>query len=151
MLVRKADGLRRTGEHRADVYPAGFQQSRAEGHTVGGIVIAADGKHRQAPRRQLGEEPVQQAHSLGRGNGLVVQVACQQYPVHRVGIQQGKNLLQDVFLVLQHGKLAHPLAQMQVGKMRKTQKRTPPFKKLLLLLYSRAGAGRNPLSHGLSP
>ena len=40
---------------------------------------------------------------------------------------------------------------MQVGKMRKTQKRTPPFKKLLLLLYSRAGTGRNPLSHGLSP
>ena len=53
---------------------------------------------------------LQQAHGLGRGNGLVVQVACQQYPVHRVGIQQGKNLLQDVFLVLQHGKFVDPHA-----------------------------------------
>ena len=31
-----------------------------------------------------------------------------------------------VFLILQHGKLAHPLAQMQVGKMQKTQTETPP-------------------------
>ena len=33
-----------------------------------------------------------------------------------------------------HGKLAHPLAQMQVGQMQKTQTGTPPFKKCFVLL-----------------
>ena len=134
MGILQGDGLRRAGEHRADVDPAVGQQGRAKGHPVGRIVVAADGEHWQPAFGQLGEEPVQQAHGLGRGDGFVVQVACQQYPVHRVGIQQGKNLLQDVFLVLQHGKLAQPLAQMQVGQMQKTQTGTPPFKKCFALL-----------------
>ena len=81
--------MRRTGEHRADVDPAVGQQGRAKGHPVGGIVVAADGEHRQLLRRQLGKEPVQQPHRFGRRNGLVVKVACQQHAVHRGLIQQG--------------------------------------------------------------
>ena len=92
-------------------------------------MVAADGKHRQLPQGQLGQEPVQQPHRLGRGHRLVVQVACQQDPVHRVLVQQGKDLLQNVLLVLQHGKFADPLAKVQVGKMGKAQEKTPPFKK----------------------
>ena len=65
----------------------------------------------------------------------------------RLGIQQGKDLLQDVFLVLQHGKLAHPLAQMQVGKMQKTQTETPPFQSFLYYTAGRGwGQGKLPQS-----
>ena len=73
-------------------------------------------------------------HRFGRGNGFVVKVACQQHAVHRGLIQQGQNFFQNIPLILQHGKLAHPLAQMQVGQMQKTQTGTPPFKKCFVLL-----------------
>ena len=88
MGILQGDGLRRAGEHRADVDPAVGQQGRAKGHPVGGIVVAADGEHRQLPRRQLGQKPVQQPHRFGRGNGLVVKIPGQQYAVHRGLIQQ---------------------------------------------------------------
>ena len=138
VFVGEGDGHRRTGEHRADVHPAVLQQGRAEGDAVGGVVVAADGKHRQLPLSQLGEEPVQQAHGFGRGNGLIVEVARQQHTVHGLAVQQGEDLFQNVPLVVQHGELAHPLAQMQVGKMQKTQTETPPFQSFL---YYTAGRG----------
>ena len=138
VFVGEGDGHRRTGEHRADVHPAALQQSRAEGDAVGGVVVAADGEHRQLPLSQLGEEPVQQAHGFGRGNGLIVEVARQQHTVHGLAVQQGEDLFQNVPLVVQHGELAHPLAQMQVGKMQKTQTETPPFQSFL---YYTAGRG----------
>ena len=138
VLIGEGDGHRRTGEHWADVHPAVLQQGRAKGDAVGGVVVAADGEHRQLPLSQLGEEPVQQAHGFGRGNGLIVEVARQQHTVHGRFIQQGKDLFQNVPLVVQHGELAHPLAQMQVGKMQKTQTETPPFQSFL---YYTAGRG----------
>ena len=138
VFVGEGDGHRRTGEHRADVHPAVLQQGRAEGDAVGGVVVAADGEHRQLPLSQPGEEPVQQAHGLGRGNGLIVEVARQQHTVHGRAVQQGEDLFQNVPLVVQHGELAHPLAQMQVGKMQKTQTETPPFQSFL---YYTAGWG----------
>ena len=120
VLVGEGDGHRRTGEHWADVHPAVLQQGRAEGDAVGGVVVAADGEHRQLPLSQLGEEPVQQAHGFGRGNGLIVEVARQQHTVHGLAVQQGEDLFQNVPLVVQHGELAHPLAQMQVGEVKET-------------------------------
>ena len=151
VLVGEGDGHRRTGEHRADVHPAVLQQGSAEGDAVGGVVVAADGEHRQLPLSQLGEEPVQQAHGLGRGNGLIVEVARQQHTVHGRAVQQGEDLFQNVPLVVQHGELAHPLAQMQVGKMQKTQTETPPFQSFLYYTAGRGwGQGKqkreNPLS-----
>ena len=138
VFVGEGDGHRRTGEHRADVHTAVLQQGRAEGDAVGGVVVAADGEHRQLPLSQPGEEPVQQAHGFGRGNGLIVEVARQQHTVHGRAVQQGEDLFQNVPLVVQHGELAHPLAQMQVGKMQKTQTETPPFQSFL---YYTAGWG----------
>ena len=91
VLVGEGDGHRRTGEHRADVDPAALQQGRAEGDAVGGVVIAADGEHRQPAFGQLGQKPVQQAHGFGRGNGLIVKVARQQHAVHGCAVQQGED------------------------------------------------------------
>ena len=147
VLVGEGDGHRRTGEHRADVHPAVLQQGSAEGDAVGGVVVAADGEHRQLPLSQLGEEPVQQAHGFGRGNGLIVEVARQQHTVHGRAVQQGEDLFQNVPLVVQHGELAHPLAQMQVGKMQKTQTETPPFQSFLYYTAGRGwGQGKLPQS-----
>ena len=44
-----------------------------EGDAVCRVVVAADGKNGQSPRRKLGEEPVQQPHRLGGRHGLVGQ------------------------------------------------------------------------------
>ena len=53
------------------------------------------------------------------------------------------DLFQNEALVLQHGKFAHPLAQVQVRKMQKSQAETPPFK-IAWIYYSagRVGAAR---------
>ena len=147
VLVGEGDGHRRTGEHRADVHPAVLQQGRAESNAVGGVVVAADGEHWQPAFGQLGEEPVQQAHGFGRGNGFIVEVARQQHAVHGRAVQQGKDLFQNVPLVVQHGELADPLAQMQVGKMQKTQTETPPFQSFLYYTAGGGGAKENSPSH----
>jgi len=78
-------------------------------------VVAADGEHRQAACRQLGQKPVQQAHGLGGRHGLIVEVARQQHAVHGRCVQQGQDFFQNVPLVVQHGELAHPLAEVQIG------------------------------------
>jgi len=92
-VVGQGDGRGDPIEHRADVDPAPGQQVRAERDPLGGIVVAADGEHRQPPGRKRGEEPVQQPDGLGRGNGLVVQVARQQHSVHGAGVEEGEDLL----------------------------------------------------------
>ena len=78
-------------------------------------MVAADGEDRQPPLRQLGEEPVQQGHRLGGGHRLVIQVPRQQHAVHRLAVQQGQHLPQDVLLVPQQRGLAQALAQVQIG------------------------------------
>ena len=113
--ILQRDGLRRTGKHRADVDFAAFQKRRAEGDAVRRVVVAADGEYRKLARRQLGQKPVQQAHGLGGRHGLIVEVARQQHTVHGLAVQQGKDLFQNVPLVVQHGELAHPLAEVQIG------------------------------------
>lgn len=93
VFVRQGDGRGRRGKDRADVHPAPCQQPCAEGDAVCRVVVAADGKNGQSPRRKLGEEPVQQPHRLGGRHGLVVEVACQQNAVYGPGVQQGEDLL----------------------------------------------------------
>ena len=119
VFVGEGDGLRGPGEHRAHVYPALRQQVGAKRDAVGGIVVAADGEHRKLPLGQRGEEPVQQADGLGGGHGLIVKVARQQHSVHGVGVQQRQNLLEDIALVVQHGKLTDPLAEVEVREVKK--------------------------------
>ena len=93
VFVRQGDGRGRCGKDRADVHPAPRQKLCAEGDAVCRVVVAADGKNGQSPRRKLGEEPVQQPHRLGGRHGLVVEVACQQNAVYGPGVQQGEDLL----------------------------------------------------------
>ena len=93
VFVRQGDGRGRCGKDRADVHPAPRQKLCAEGDAVCRVVVAADGKNGQSPRRKLGEEPVQQPHRLGGRHGLVVEVACQQNAIYGPGVQQGEDLL----------------------------------------------------------
>ena len=86
----------------------------------GGVVIAADGEDRQLPVGQFGEEPVQQTDGFGRGHGFVVEVARQQNSIHGAGVEERQDLLQNIPLVVQHGELADPLAEVQVGEVKKT-------------------------------
>ena len=87
---------------------------------LGGVVVAADGEDRQLPVGQLGEEPVQQTNGFGGGHGFVVEVARQQNSIHGAGVEERQDLLQNIPLVVQHGELADPLAEVQVGEVKKT-------------------------------
>ena len=84
----------------------------AERDPLGGVVVAADGEDRQLPVGQFGEEPVQQTDGFGGGHRLVVEVACQQNSIHGVGVEERQDLLQNIPLVVQHGELADPLAEV---------------------------------------
>ena len=113
--ILQRDGLRRAGKYRTDVDAAGFQQGRTKGDAVRRVVVAADGEYRKLARRQLGQKPVQQTHGFGGRHGLIVEVARQQHAVHGRLVQQGQDFFQNVPLVVQHGELAHPLAEVQIG------------------------------------
>ena len=99
---------------RGQVDPRPLQKPPAEGQPLGGIVVAADDVHRTA-LRQPGEEPVKELHRLGRGHGLVINVATEQRPIRLLLRRQHQNLLQHMALVGDHGKSIDPLTQMQVG------------------------------------
>ena len=81
--------------------------------------FACDGQHRNAPPRQLGQEPVQQRAGRRRRHRGVVDIPRQQHGLHVVLITQGQHLFQNVALVLQQIEPVHPFAQVQVRQMQK--------------------------------
>ena len=98
--------------------PGGVQQPGPEGDPLRGIVVAADDEDIEVSPGQPDEELVKQAHSLRRGDGLVVDIPSDHHRVGLFFLCQGKNLVQNIRLIRYQGKLVQPFSQMQVGKMK---------------------------------
>ena len=101
------------------------QQPHRVVQPLGAVVVAGDRQHLDAPRRQLGQKPVQQQHGAGGRLGHVVNVPGHDHGVHAAPGAQVHDLLQNKTLVVQKVKAVDPLAQVQVRQMEKTHGDTP--------------------------
>ena len=118
-FVAQHDGRDRAAVDRRDVDAAAAHDPPAEGEPLRRVVVAADEQHWHAARAQLGQKSVEQLDGLGRRHGLVVYVACDQHAVRPLVVQDRENLTQDICLILQHRKAVDPLAEVQVGEVKK--------------------------------
>ena len=82
VLVPKNLRFLRSLVNSSQVNPFPCHQAGAEAQALRGVVVAADGKDGDFLPGQGCEKPIQQAHRLGGGHRLVVQVPGQQDPVH---------------------------------------------------------------------
>ena len=101
---------------RGHIDPRRRHQPPAEGQPLGGIMVAADEQH----RRDLGkvrQKSIQDSHRLGGGHPLVVDIAGDEDPVRLLTDCHIQDLVQNIFLVLQHGKAVDDLSQVEVRKM----------------------------------
>ena len=117
MLIGQRDRFHRSVIDGGDMDSSGFKESPAEGQPLRRVMVAADDQHREVPLRQTAEKIVQQGHSLRGGNGLVVDIACNQNSVGMLAVNDFDDLRQNEFLILDHGNLIDPFADVQVGQM----------------------------------
>ena len=118
-FVAQHDGRDRAAVDRRDVDAAAVHDPPAEGEPLRRVVVAADEQHWHAARAQLGQKSVEQLDGLGRRHGLVVHVARNQHAVRPLIVQNGEDLPQNICLIFQHRKAVDPLAEMQVGEVKK--------------------------------
>ena len=69
--------------------------------------------------REPHQEVIQQGHRLGRGHRFVIDIPGEEHSVGGFLPDDVQKLIQNIPLVLQHGKLVYPPTQMQVGEMDK--------------------------------
>ena len=114
VFVAEGDGGDVTAVDRGDVDAAGGHQPPAEGQPFGTVMVAADDQHRDLPLGQAAQKVVKQRYRLRRGHAFVVYVAGDEHGVRLFLVDDGCDLVQNVGLVLQHGHLVDPLADVQV-------------------------------------
>ena len=80
-------------------------------------MIAADHENIRNEFGKATEEFVQQRDRLGGGNGFVVNIAGNQDGTRLLLLDQRKNPVQKVFLIVNQRIFIQPSAQMQVGQV----------------------------------
>ena len=101
------------------------QQAVSEGKTLRAVVIAADEQHRDAALCKRNEKPVKQCDCLAGRDALVVYIACDHDRIRALYVCDFQNLMQDIVLIVQHGDLIDPLAEMQIRQMKKLHEIPP--------------------------
>ena len=94
---------------------------RAERDTLGRIMVAGDGKHRDAPLCQCAEKAVEKLDCLGARHSAVVYITCDHNGVGMLLRRQAEELFKYEFLVIDQGKLIHAPSKMQIGQMKEFQ------------------------------
>ena len=95
------------------------QQAVSEGKTLRAVVIAADEQHRDAALCKRNEKPVKQRDRLAGRDALDHDRIRARY------VCDFQNLMQDIVLIVQHGDLIDPLAEMQIRQMKKLHEIPP--------------------------
>ena len=90
-------------------------QTTAKGQTLGTVVVAAAEKNLQIPLCQRKKKAVQQLHGFGGGDALVVYITGDQHRLGKFRVDRIQDLLQNVFLIFDHGNVIDTFAQMQIG------------------------------------
>jgi hypothetical protein len=115
VLQRYLQGL--SPIHRRYIYASPPHQLAAEGNPLRGVMVAADRQDLLPQIRQPGEEPVEHLHGLRGGHRLVIDVPRYEHRIHLLPLRYLQNLVQDIFLILCHGKLVDALSDMQIRDM----------------------------------
>ena len=124
MGITKGNGRNGAVVDRRKIHAAGSYQPGTEGNALRRIMVTADDEHIQLLFGKPGKEIVQQGDGFRWWNGLVVEVAGDD---HRIGtLLNGdlQDLVQDIGLILQKGKLAQSFAQVEIGKVHQLHGKT---------------------------
>ena len=115
VFILQGDRLQHSIVFRRNVKSAFCQKAVAEAETLNGVVIPADEKHGQMTLPQIHQELVQKPDRFHGRNGFIIDVSGNQNDFYGFTVCDFQDLLQNIFLVLDHGKLVDPLSQMKVG------------------------------------
>ena len=77
-------------------------------------MVAADRVDLFSPVCKLCQKPVKQLHRLRGRHGLIVDVPRDHDAVRLLAVRDRKDLTQDIFLILDHGKRIYPLPDVEV-------------------------------------
>ena len=119
--VRECHRLHAPIIDRREMHAARRHEIRAERDTLGRIMVAGDGKHRDAPLCQCAEKAVEKLDCLGARHSAVVYITCDHNGVGMLLCRQAEELFKYEFLVIDQGKLIHAPSKMQIGQMKEFQ------------------------------
>ncbi len=88
-------------------------------HALGRVMVAGDDDDPHARLGQALEKPIHERHGLGAGRGLVIQVPRNEHRIDPALAHEVHHLREHVALVLEHGKFADALADVQVRYVKK--------------------------------
>ena len=115
VFVFDGNGVEPAAVRRGDVDILAAHQAGAEGHALGGVVIAADQPYAVVLGGQREEKVIQQVHGFFRRDGLIVDIAGDEHGVDFFFRRDIGDLFQNVFLIFDHGILMNAFSQMKIG------------------------------------
>ena len=122
---------------RGQMHTAPVQKAGAERDSLRRVVVPADDEDLQISSCEIVQEVVKQLNSLGRRNGLVVDVARQDHRIRFLPFDNVQDFFQNIPLIFQHAEFVDPLSQMQVREMNQFQVAELPF-----LIFQRTISGQ---------
>ena len=81
-------------------------------------MVAADDKYFFSALRQAGNKAVKKRHGFRLGRGTLIDVPGNQHGIRLLSVGNFRDLLQNIFLVVQQGQIVHLLSQVQIGQMK---------------------------------
>ena len=112
---------------RREMHAARRHKPRAERDALRRIVVAGDGEHRNVPPGQLGKKRIEKLDRLGARHGAVVNIARDHDRVGALLVRPAEDLFENVFLVIDQGKLIDTSPEMEIGQMKEFQAIPPTF------------------------
>ena len=122
VFVFDGNGVEPAAVRRGDVDILAAHQAGAEGHALGGVVIAADQPYAVVLGGQREEKVIQQVHGFFRRDGLIVDIAGDEHGVDLLFRRDIGDLFQNVFLIFDHGILMDAFSQMKIGQVHEFHK-----------------------------
>ena len=123
--VRECHRLHAPIIDRREMHAARRHEPRAERYALRRIVVAGDGEHRNVPPGQLGKERIEKLDRLGARHGAVVNIARDHDRVGVLVVRPAEDLFENIFLIIDQGKLIDTSPEMEIGQMKEFQFRPP--------------------------
>ena len=100
--------------HRGQMNAGTFHQPAAESQPFRTVMVATDGIYLHLQLRQPAQKFVKQSNRFRRRNTFVVNITAEQDGICFFFLDDAKDLLQNVCLILHHGDFVDPLSDVQV-------------------------------------
>ena len=118
VLVIQADGAAAADPGR-NMDAALFHDTASIGYTLGRVMVSADDKDLKLSSDKLDQEIIHQIHRFHGRDRFVIDIPGDHDRVGMLCIRKFQDLIQDDFLILDHGKTVDAFSEMEIRKMEK--------------------------------